>query len=211
MFPYDAEVLALTYAQYNAAAWPGQPVALLLALAALGLAAWPRRGGGRIIGAILAAFWLWCGLVFFPRTMAPLDFMAPVYGWVFVFQAALLAWALVWRRRTFRFRPEAASGAALAIAAGALFGLPALSVFGGAGWAGARIVGLAPGPTVLFTLALLLLTEGRWRWLLMVVPLAWCLLAGFMAWVLAVPEAWPLPLLGAVALVLTFGAPRRPG
>ncbi|WP_193367439.1 DUF6064 family protein [Pelagibius marinus] len=211
MFPYDAEVLALTYAQYNAAVWPGQPVALLLALAALGLAAWPRRGGARIIGAILVGFWLWCGLVFFLRHMAPLDFMASVYGWVFIAQAALLAWALVWRGAAFRFRPEAASGAALALAAAALFGLPALSVFGAAGWGGAHIVGLTPGPTVLFTLALLLLAEGRGRWLLMVVPLAWCALAGATAWALAVPEAWPLPLLGALALVLTLWRPRRAG
>jgi len=209
MFPYDAEVLAATYAQYNAAIWPAQPLALLLALAALGLCAWPRRGSDRAIGAILVAAWLWCGLVFFPRVMAPLDFMAPVYGWVFVFQAVLLAWALVWRGSAFRFRPEVISGVALALAAGALFGLPALSVFGEAGWAGAHIVGLAPGPTVLFTLALLLLAEGRRRWLLMVVPLAWCVLAGIAAWALAVPEALPLPLLGALVLVLTLWCPRR--
>lgn len=211
MFPYDAEVLALTYAQYNTAIWPAQPAALLLALAALGLAAWPRRGSDRLVGAILVAFWLWCGLVFFLRHMAPLDFMAPVYGGVFVVQAALLAWALVWRRGAFRFRPEATSAAALAIAAAALFGLPALSVLGEAGWGGAQIVGLAPGPTALFTLALLLPAEGRRRRLLMVVPLAWCALAGALAWALAVPEAWPLPLLGAVALILTFWGSRRPG
>ncbi len=211
MFPYDAEVLALTYAQYNAAVWPAQAVALLLALAALGLCAWPRRGGDHAVGAILVAAWLWCGLVFFLRAMAPLDFMAPVYGWIFVFQAALLAWALVRRRLAFRFRPEARSWIALVLAATALFGLPALSLFGAAGWAGAQIVGVAPGPTVLFTLALLLHAEGRRRWLLMVVPLAWCILAGATAWVLAVPEAWPLPLLGALVLILTLWRPSRPG
>lgn len=209
MFPYDAEVLAATYAQYNDAVWPAQPVALALALAALGHCVRPLPGGDRAIGVLLLTAWLWCGLVFFPRYLAPLDFMAPAYGWAFVFQAALLAWALVWHRLTFRFRHDAVSWIALAVIAEALFGLPAVTALGDLGWAGARLVGVAPGPTVLFTLGLLLLAEGRRRRLLMAVPLAWCALAGVTAWALGVPEGWPLPLLGALALVLVLWRPRR--
>lgn len=204
MFPYDAEVLAATYAQYNDAVWPAQPVALVLALVALGLCWRPLPGGDRAVGVLLLAAWLWCGLVFFPRYLAPLDFMAPAYGWAFVFQAALLAWVLVWHRTAFRFRADAVSWLALAVIAEALFGLPAVTALGNLGWSGARIVGVAPGPTALFTLGLLLLAEGRRRWLLLAVPLAWCALAGVTAWELGVPEAWPLPLLGALVLGLAL-------
>src|SRR3546814_1277443 len=65
MFPYDAEVLASSYRLYNTAIWPAQPVALMLALAALWLAVAPRPWSRRAVGVILAAGWLWCGLVFF--------------------------------------------------------------------------------------------------------------------------------------------------
>ena len=97
MFPFDAEVLASSYALYNAAVWPAQVFALALALTAVWLTLSPRRWGGRAIGTILAAGWLWCGFVFFLQHFARLDFMAPVYGWAFVVQAMLLLWALVRR------------------------------------------------------------------------------------------------------------------
>lgn len=213
MFPFDAEALAAFYASYNAAVWPAQAVALALALVAVWLSAAPRGGSVRVIGAILAAGWLWCGLVFFLRHFAAYDFMAPVYGWAFVVQAALLLWGLVWRPPPLRLRPEGAGWIAMAVIVVALFGLPAISGFGTAGlgdfgWAAARVVGVAPGPTVLFTLGLLLLAEGRRRWLLMVIPLAWCAVAGVTAWALGVAEAWPLP---AAAVLAVLGAlwPRR--
>jgi hypothetical protein len=213
MFPYDAEVLAAAYAQYNAAVWPAQLIALLLALAVLWLCVSPRPWGGYFTGAALAAAWLWCGLVFYLAHFAAYDFMAPVYGWVFVAQAVLLAGALLWRPLPMALPPEAPPGpravAGLVLAAFALFGLPLISGLGTSGFATARVVGVAPGPTVLFTLGLLLLATG-WRCrLLMVVPLAWCALAGVMAWALGVAEAWPLPLLGLAALGLSLWPAQR--
>jgi hypothetical protein len=210
MFPFDAEVLASSYALYNAAVWPAQVFALALALAAVWLSVSPRRGGLRIIGAVLAAGWLWCGLVFFPRYLAQLDFMAPVYGWVFAAQAALLSWALVWRPAAFRAAPGIAGVAALALAAAAIFGLPLVSGLGEAGSAAARIVGLAPGPTVLFTLALLLLVEGRAPRLLSAIPLLWCGVAAVTGWVLGVPESLALAVLALPAFGLLLWPARRP-
>ncbi len=208
MFPFDAEVLGSIYAQYNAAVWPAQPVALLLALGAIWLSVTPRAAGGRIVGVLLAAGWLWCGLVFFRQHLAAFDFMAPVYGWAFVAQAALLLWGLTWPPTPIRFRPDGTGSFAMAVIVVALFGLPAISAFGDYGWAAARVVGVAPGPTVLFTLALLLLVESRRCWLLMVIPVAWCAVAGVTAWALGVAEAWPLPLLGALAALLGVWRPR---
>lgn len=211
MFPYDAEVLAAGYAQYNAAVWPAQLIALLLALSVLWLCLTPRTWGPYFIGTLLVAAWLWCGLVFFRGHMAALDFMAPAYGWMFVVQAGLLAWGLLWRPPALAFRPDLRGVVGLLLAGVALFGLPLISGFGTSGFAAARIVGVAPGPTALFTLGLLLLTTGRRAWLLMIVPLAWCAVAGVVAWALGVAEAWPLPLLGLAALSLAFWSHLRPG
>jgi hypothetical protein len=209
MFPFDAEVLAASYAIYNEAVWPAQPVALALALAALWLAVAPRAGGARLTGAVLAAGWLWCGIVFHLRHFVDLDFMAPVYGWVFILQAALLVWAMVWRGVPLCFRGDVGGVGGLAVAVFALFGLPLVSALGEAGFASARVVGVAPGPTALFTLGLLLLVEGRLAWLLWVIPLLWCAVAGVTAWALGVAEAWPLPVLAGATLVLAFWKPRR--
>lgn len=211
MFPFDAEVLASSTAQYNAAVWPGQPIALALALAALWLAVTPRRWSARVAGAVLAAGWLWCGLVFFLRHWAQLDFMAPVYAAAFLLQAALLLVLLAGRRRVFR-APSAAVGiAGLALAVLALFGLPLISGLGEAGFAAARIVGLAPGPTVLFTLALLLLLEGRPPWLLLPIPLLWCAVAAVTGWTLGVAESLAVPILALPAFALFAWKARAAG
>jgi hypothetical protein len=211
MFPFDAEVLASSYAQYNDAIWPAQIVALALALAVLWLCVSPQRHGGRVIGAILVAGWLWCGLVFFLQYMASLDFMAPVYGWIFVVQATLLLWGLVWRAPQFHAGSDPLGVAALSLAVFAVFGLPLISGLGGSGFAAARIAGLAPGPTVLFTLALLPLWRGRAVWLLLPIPLLWCGVAAVTGWALGVAESLVVPLLALLALALLAWRTRRHG
>lgn len=211
MFPFDAEVLASSYARYNAAVWPAQAVALALALAALWLAVVPRPWSGRAIGALLAAGWLWCGLVFHLDHFARLDFMAPVYGWAFVLEAVLLLALMTLRGVPLAFVPDPAGFTGLALAAGALLGLPLISGLGEAGFASARVLGVAPGPTALFTLGLLMMTPGRGRWLLMVLPLLWCGVAGGQAWALNIAEAWPLPVLGLLALAVSLLPSRARG
>src|SRR3546814_16601196 len=69
------------------------------------------RSSRRAFGVILAAGWLWCGLVFFLSHWAQLDFMAPVYGGAFLLQAALLLFAPTLRRRAF-CAPSGAAGIA---------------------------------------------------------------------------------------------------
>src|SRR3546814_1663444 len=82
-----------------------------------------------------------------------------------------------------------------------LFGLPLLSGLGEAGFSAARLVGPAPGPTAVFTLALLLLLDGRPPWLLLAVPLLWGGVPAVVGWVLGVPDGLAVALL----ILVTFG------
>lgn len=201
MFPFDAEVLASLYGRYNAEVWPAQVFALGLALAAVWLAASPRSWSGPAVAAILAAGWAWCGLAFFLQHFVRFDFMAPVYGVAFLLQALLVLWCLARGRFVFAGTPDGVTATALLLAFLAVVGLPLVTGLGGFGFASARIVGLAPDPTVLFTLAMLLLVEDRARWLLMVLPLSWCALAGVTGWALGVPEALAVAASGPVVLL----------
>lgn len=56
----------------------------------------------------------------------------------------------------------------------------------------AEIFGIAPDPTALGTLGLLVLAEGapRTRRALLVAPLLWCLLSGATLLAMGSPEAW---------------------
>ena len=66
------------------------------------------------------------------------------------------------------------------------------------------MVGLAPGPTAVFTLGLLLLTARPHAAPPRVIPLLWTLVAGATAWILAIPQDLALPVagLGGFALIL---------
>lgn len=164
MLAFDAEVLDSFFALYNRAVWPAQILAVALALTALWLCLARRQGRGRVAGLILAAGWFWCGIVFHLRHFASLDFMAPVYGAVFVLQGVLLLWSLGWRQGSLGFYGRTLHWAGLVLAVCALLGLPTASLLTEAGWQSARIVGLAPGPTAVFTLGLLLMSDGRRPW-----------------------------------------------
>jgi len=212
MFPFTAEVLDTLFEHYNRALWPAQLGALVLAVAALGLALRSFRGSGRLIGLLLAAAWAWCGWGFHLERFAQLNFAAPFYGWAFLIQSALLALTLAGLGRVaFRWRGDlfARAGMALALLALVLPPLIAGLVATGPadpGWPAARLVGLAPGPTALFTLALLLLAAPRPPLHLALIPLLWSLLAGFTGWVLTVPEDLATSPLAIVAFGLILWA-----
>ena len=200
MLAFDAEVLAALFAQINRALWPWQVAFVVAALAAVGLAASGRRPGGRAIGVILVAGWLACGLIFHLHYFAQLSFTAPAFGALFLAQAALLAWSLVLRGGTvFALGRGMAARLGVALLAAALLA-PPLQAFMSEGLETARTVGLAPGPTAVFTLGVLLLSAGRCPLHLMVLPFVWTLIAGATAWELEMPADLAQPVLGAAAL-----------
>lgn len=213
--PFTAEVLASVIAGYNRAIWPAQVLAVGLALAMLWLALRSRRDGAgragpRLLGLGLAAAWAWTGAVFFGRYLAAIDFVAPAYGALFGIQALLLAWTGGYHGR---IAPEPQAGpigwVGGALVAYALAGHPLIAALAGGGLTSAAVVGLAPGPTAVFTLGVLLLAGGGAPLHLAVVPVLWSLIAGVIAWTLGVAEDLALPLFGLGSLALLIGAYRR--
>ena len=74
---------------------------------------------------------------------------------------------------------------------GPLFGRP---------WAQIELFGLAPDPTAVGTLGLVLLGDGRVRWELLAIPLLWCAVTGLTLWTMGSPDALVTPVAGLVAL-----------
>lgn len=211
MLPYTPEVLYSFLAQYNAALWPGQMLAAALALALIVLT-FGRHGQavqslrGRIVAAVLAAGWLWCGAVFHLLHFETINIFAQYFAPVFLLQGLLLLWSGVVRGRlSFAFRRDAFGALALGLALAALILTPLLGWLGGYGLAGATVVGLTPAPTLLLTLALLLLAEGRAPLHLLFLPLIAAGIGAAEAWLLRLPwEGLPpiLSLLGLIAILV---------
>lgn len=202
---------------YNRAVWPAQVVAYVLSLALVWIAIRPRYGSWRCIarslaGAALAAAWAWTGVAFHFRYFASINFLAPVYGALFIVQALLLAWTAAVRGRIApRVQSDLFGWAGLGLVGYAIGGYPLIAEVAGEGLESARVVGLAPGPTTVFTLGVLLLAEGRTPLHLTALPVLWSLIAGVTAWELTVVEDAALPLigLGTLALIVWKNQRRR--
>lgn len=182
---------------YNLAVWPVHIAALLAGLAALALL-W--RGRGAVAGLPLAAAWGWVAWVFLYHRYATIHTAAPYFAAAFAVQAALLL--ALGRTMCHPSRTGAA-----------LFGFALLvqpligPLLAGRPWAQAEVFGLTPDPTAVATLGAALHATGGARWLLLVVPVLWCLVSGMTLWGLGAPDALVPPGMAVLALLL---ATRRP-
>jgi hypothetical protein len=191
--------------RHNAAVWPGQIVTLGLGFLILWLLLRPRPWHGRIISAILAVLWTWVAWAFLWERYATINWAATWFAWAFAIEVVLLIGTGVVRGRL-SFRPG--RDAAGVVGIGLLFlGLalyPLCAPLLGRSWRQAEIFGVAPDPTVIGTLGLLLLPEGSSRSPILTVPVVWCLVSGATLWAMGSPEASIL----AAAAVLTLAARR---
>lgn len=167
---------------HNAQWWPLHLLAVALALAALG--AWWRRGAAWPLWGVTAAAWGFVAWAFLLQRYAGIHWAAGFMAAAFGVQALLLA-ALAVTGRAGR-RPGPAPRLGLAVLLAALLLYPAAGLAWGRPWRQAEVFGLAPDPTVLATLGLLLLAPAPRRLALVAaaVPLLWALYSGMTLWLL---------------------------
>ncbi len=127
-----------------------------------------------------------------------INFAARYFAIGFALQAALLAWTGVIRDRL-RFDLGGIAGRfGLAILLYALVIHPLIPWLSGRPWTQAEIFGLAPDPTAIATLGVLLAAD-RPRWHLLALPLLWCAISGLTLWTMESPEAPVVPVLAGLA------------
>lgn len=192
----------------NADWWPLQPW-VLAAAAALSVAlALQRRAAVPAAAAALVASWAFVGFDWQLQRFATINWPAAWFGVGFVVGAVLWAAALA-LRPAWRWRAPWPRRLGVGYAAAALVAHPAVGAVLGRPIGQAQLLGFAPDPTVLFTLAVLLQlapATGAPRVaravaiMLWVAPIMWCAIGGAMLWTMDAPE-WPLlPLAGALAV-----------
>ena len=195
--------------RHNLALWPAHLLTLALGAGIPALLRRPTPARARAAAAVLVSLWAWVGWSFVARRYATINWAAAYAAWLFALEALLLGWwgMVRGRLRLGRWRD------ARALAGGGVFALalalyPLLAPGTGRAWGQAETFGIAPDPTVLATAGILLGAEAtpRWRWLLLAVPLVWCLLSGATLRAMGAPEAWIM--LSAVLLAVAFALPR---
>jgi hypothetical protein len=195
---------------YNSAVWPAQILAIALGLAILALLRIDVTWRGRAIPAILAACWLWVAWAYLLVRYDTINWAGKYFALGFAIESLLLIWTGFVRDRL-RLRPAAdtAGRTGLCIFLFALLVQPLIGPFVGRAWSQVEIFGIAPDPTVVATLGVLL-TAYRPPWMLFAIPLLWCVISGATLWTMQSPDAPLMPIAAVLALCLAVWKTLRP-
>jgi hypothetical protein len=212
MLPFTREQFLGVFADYNTAVWPVQIVAYLLGLAVVVAILRPSLPGHRFVAGALAAMWVWTGVGYHGLFFALINPAALAFGALFVVQGILFGIAGVARRRLVFGHPGGfASVLGWMLVAYAALLYPLLGQSSGHVYPAQPMFGITPCPVTLFTFGVLLLTLAPVpRWLL-IIPAAWSLVGGSAAFMLGVPQDWPLFFSGLTIALLILRDRRRVG
>jgi Family of unknown function (DUF6064) len=194
---------------HNAQFWPLHLLMLASGLTILLLISRGRASSLWTV-AILATLWIFVGWFFLWNRYAAINWAIAHVAPVFALEALLLAIAATRRGLVFD-RQDIASRCGGLIATLALIVYPVLPwVFGHPSGA-AETFGIAPDPTALATLGLLLMASGRFSLLLVPIPLLWLLLSGLTLRTMGDHQGWiPLVAVGTTVLLLVVRLARAP-
>lgn len=188
--------------RHNEAVWPAQVVAIGVGLGILILVLRPAPLRGRIVSILLAAIWGWVAWAFLWARYGAINRAAALAAPAFAIEALLLIGLAVVRPHVrFAATRDAAGGLGLALFVAGVVLYPVLAPLAGRPWGQAEVFGIAPDPTAVATLGLLLLAEHRLRWVLLVVPVLWCALSSATLHAMGTREA----LVPGLAALLAVG------
>jgi hypothetical protein len=194
---------------YNESVWPAPIAWTILALAAVYVAIRRSTASSRLIALFLGGIWLWSGIVYQILHHAPHNPVAYVFGAFFVVQAALfLVFGVVKQEFAFAPRMDTFGFVGALLIFYSLVVYPIIGYFLGHRYPAAPTFGV-PCPTTIFTFGILLWTEGRIRWQVLVVPVLWAVLAVGAALNWGVLEDAMMPVAAVVATTMLIRRNRR--
>ncbi len=194
---------------HNAALWPLQVLALAAgAIVLLLVARWPKSSA-RWLALLLAALWIFVGWSFLWNRYVEINWAAVYVVPAFALEGVLflVCGPLL---NTLAFDRRGLAGGIGYFMLVFAIAFPLLAPLQGRGWTSSEVFGIAPDPTAVATLGLLLLARGRPLPWLLPVPVLWCVLSGTTLWTMGEPQAWVLySALALTAFVLTWNAVLR--
>jgi hypothetical protein len=148
-------------------------------------------------------------LAYFVEQYETINWAASYLAFGFAVEALLLLWVGVAYGLSFGPRSHPTGRAGLALFLFALGVQPLIGPLLGRPWTQAEVFGIAPDPTAIATLGILLTADGRARWELLAIPVIWCVISSLTLWTMGSPDA-PMPALFAcLAVLLAMWKPVR--
>jgi hypothetical protein len=194
---FSARTYFRLFELYNRAIWPAQLVGLAIGVALLLNVL--RGRAGRMPAVLLALCWLWVAWAFHAERYASISTAAVYFAVGFAVQGLLLLLLSAKDKAEPGAATRATSPAAVGLVLASLVAWPVLAPASGRPWTQAEVIGVAPDPTAIATLGVLLALRGHW--LLWPIPLLWCALSSATLATMKAPYAWS-PLLAALLALL---------
>jgi Family of unknown function (DUF6064) len=197
--PFTIADFLAVFAAYNAEIWPFHLVAYGLGLVAVTAVFMPRPGLVRFAFAALAVLWAFTGIGYHLTFFARINPIAPMFAAFFVVQGGLfLASAIRPGDLRLQIGQDFPSIAGLVTITYALAIYPVLGMWAGHGLLAGPMFGVAPCPTTIFTIGVLLIARGTWVIWLSIIPFLWSLIGLAAAIQLGIPEDLAMPVAGAL-------------
>ena len=203
MLPFTLDQFLAVFVTYNEAVWPAQVLAYLLGLLMVVFTIFPSNQRSRVVAAGLTVMWLWTGVAYHGMYFSTISAVAWGFAALFVIQSLLFVEAGVLRGRL-AFGPAKGWTGWLgwSLVVYASIGYPLLGQLLAHGYPAMPMFGITPCPVTIFTFGLFLLTTEPIPRRLLVIPVVWSLIGGQAAFLLGVPQDWPLFVSGLTVLAL---------
>jgi hypothetical protein len=187
--PFTRVQFLQVFAEYNERIWPLQLFAAALGFLALALLFSRKRWADRGIAGILTLLWAFMGVGYHWSFFSSTNPAAYFFGGLFLVAASIfLVEGIVRNRIRFELPKGMRGWLAFALIAYALVVYPILGLVKTHPYPETPLFGVAPCPTTIFTLGMLLAAAHPRPLLLGAVPLAWAMIGGSAAFLLHVPQ-----------------------
>ncbi len=205
---FTPEVYLRLFVRFNEAVWPMQLVALVAGLAIPILLTRPTVLARKLAVVLLALAWIVTGLGFMAEYYAPINWPVSYFAYAFVAQAMVLAAvAGVWQPPVRLAPGHGPGGTLLGLWLLVLVVLPWLTVAATGELAALALFGLTPDLTATGSLLLAPLLPRARRWLVILLPLVWCLFSLLTLYTLDLTLALLVPLGGVVLGLVMLALP----
>ena len=197
---FSADTYYRLFELYNQAIWPAHLVVVVLSGLWFYSLMRPKPRYRKLQFIFLGATWLWIAWGYHVSHFSSVNWAATYYAAGFALEGLLLILAGGLGKAT---PVSLDTNWVSRVGAGLIgFGLilqPLLAPLTGRPWTQVELFALAPDPTVIATLGLLLLV-GRIRWLLLPIPILWCLISSATLWTMGTSDFWMTLCAAGIAL-----------
>lgn len=207
--PFTSEEFLKVFEAYNQAVFPIQLILYLLALQIIYLCVKKENWSDKAISVMLSSLWIWMGIVYHIIFFTAINKAAYFFGALFILQGSLFLWKGVYQNKLkFNLTKNIYGFAGMALMVFALIIYPTIGYALGHIYPSSPTFGL-PCPTTIFTFGMLLILNGKYPKVILIIPFIWAIIGFSAALSLGIKEDISLLVSAIITLLMLIRRNRK--